>query len=165
MTTVSFLCVYSSLTILPCLSQVKDNDRIQTLGSLSIPLSRLLSGPNLSLDQWFQLDKSGPASRIYINTVLRVRTGASSQSQPTGWCTSKNKLLSLACLLYYSIYLIIFLSLSFSLSFFLSFFSGVMVRWGKHPHFLYRSSQPRSRSLKDPPPTDLPRPQLCHRGK
>uniref|UniRef100_A0A8K9WZ97 Extended synaptotagmin-like protein 1b n=1 Tax=Oncorhynchus mykiss TaxID=8022 RepID=A0A8K9WZ97_ONCMY len=63
--------------------QVKDNDRIQTLGSLSIPLSRLLSGPNLSLDQWFQLDKSGPASRIYINTVLRVRTGASSQSQPT----------------------------------------------------------------------------------
>uniref|UniRef100_A0A8K9UEQ9 Extended synaptotagmin-like protein 1b n=1 Tax=Oncorhynchus mykiss TaxID=8022 RepID=A0A8K9UEQ9_ONCMY len=42
--------------------QVKDNDRIQTLGSLSIPLSRLLSGPNLSLDQWFQLDKSGPAS-------------------------------------------------------------------------------------------------------
>ncbi|XP_042180438.1 uncharacterized protein LOC112254670 isoform X2 [Oncorhynchus tshawytscha] len=52
--------------------QVKDNDRIQTLGSLSIPLSRLLSGPNLSLDQWFQLDKSGPASRIYINTVLRV---------------------------------------------------------------------------------------------
>uniref|UniRef100_A0A674AJI5 Extended synaptotagmin-1-like n=1 Tax=Salmo trutta TaxID=8032 RepID=A0A674AJI5_SALTR len=63
--------------------QVKDNDRIQTLGSLSIPLSRLLSSPNLSLDQWFQLDKSGPASRIYINTVLRVRTGSSSQSQPT----------------------------------------------------------------------------------
>uniref|UniRef100_A0A8C8C8C5 C2 domain-containing protein n=1 Tax=Oncorhynchus tshawytscha TaxID=74940 RepID=A0A8C8C8C5_ONCTS len=48
--------------------QVKDNDRIQTLGTLSIPLSRLLSSPNLSLDQWFQLDKSGPASRIYINT-------------------------------------------------------------------------------------------------
>ncbi|KAK6321284.1 hypothetical protein J4Q44_G00082600 [Coregonus suidteri] len=52
--------------------QVKDNDRIQTLGSLSIPLSRLLSSPNLSLDQWFQLDKSGHASRIYITTVLRV---------------------------------------------------------------------------------------------
>uniref|UniRef100_A0A4W5MM46 Extended synaptotagmin-like protein 1b n=1 Tax=Hucho hucho TaxID=62062 RepID=A0A4W5MM46_9TELE len=52
--------------------QVKDNDRIQTLGSLSIPLSRLLSSPNLSLHQWFQLEKSGPASRIYINTVLRV---------------------------------------------------------------------------------------------
>uniref|UniRef100_A0A6Q2Z4W5 Extended synaptotagmin-like protein 1b n=1 Tax=Esox lucius TaxID=8010 RepID=A0A6Q2Z4W5_ESOLU len=52
--------------------QVKDNDRTQSLGSLSIPLSRLLSSPNLSLDQWFQLDNSGSASRIYINTVLRV---------------------------------------------------------------------------------------------
>uniref|UniRef100_A0A671Y6V0 Extended synaptotagmin 1 n=1 Tax=Sparus aurata TaxID=8175 RepID=A0A671Y6V0_SPAAU len=51
--------------------QVKDADRVQTLGSLSIPLSRLLSNSNLSLDQWFQLDNSGDASRIYINTVLR----------------------------------------------------------------------------------------------
>ncbi|KAM3877865.1 extended synaptotagmin-1-like [Diretmus argenteus] len=52
--------------------QVKDVDRVQTLGSLTIPLSRVLSSPSLSLDQWFQLDNSGPASRIYINTVLRV---------------------------------------------------------------------------------------------
>ncbi|XP_040889908.1 extended synaptotagmin-1 isoform X2 [Toxotes jaculatrix] len=52
--------------------QVKDADRVQTLGSLTIPLSRLLSSSSLSLDQWFQLDKSGPASRIYVNTVLRV---------------------------------------------------------------------------------------------
>ncbi|XP_038551560.1 extended synaptotagmin-1 [Micropterus salmoides] len=52
--------------------QVKDGDRVQTLGSLTIPLSRLLSNANLSLDQWFQLDNSGSASRIYINTVLRV---------------------------------------------------------------------------------------------
>ncbi|KAJ7999237.1 hypothetical protein DPEC_G00213360 [Dallia pectoralis] len=52
--------------------QVKDNDRTLSLGSLSIPLSRLLSSPNLSLDQWFQLDSSGSASRIYINAVLRV---------------------------------------------------------------------------------------------
>ncbi|XP_076012613.1 extended synaptotagmin-1-like isoform X2 [Genypterus blacodes] len=52
--------------------QVKDADRVQTLGSLTIPLSRLLSTSNLSLDQWFQLDNSGSASRIYINTVLRV---------------------------------------------------------------------------------------------
>uniref|UniRef100_A0A8C4HTG2 Extended synaptotagmin-1 n=1 Tax=Dicentrarchus labrax TaxID=13489 RepID=A0A8C4HTG2_DICLA len=51
--------------------QVKDADRVQTLGSLTIPLSRLLSNSNLSLDQWFQLDNSGSASRIYINTVLR----------------------------------------------------------------------------------------------
>uniref|UniRef100_A0A8D0B037 Extended synaptotagmin 1 n=1 Tax=Sander lucioperca TaxID=283035 RepID=A0A8D0B037_SANLU len=52
--------------------QVKDADRVQTLGSLTIPLSRLLSNSNLSLDQWFQLNNSGSASRIYINTVLRV---------------------------------------------------------------------------------------------
>ncbi|XP_062271705.1 extended synaptotagmin-1 [Scomber scombrus] len=52
--------------------QVKDADRVQTLGSLTIPLARLLSNSNLSLDQWFQLDNSGTASRIYINTVLRV---------------------------------------------------------------------------------------------
>uniref|UniRef100_A0A3Q3RMR8 Extended synaptotagmin-like protein 1b n=1 Tax=Mastacembelus armatus TaxID=205130 RepID=A0A3Q3RMR8_9TELE len=51
--------------------QVKDADRVQTLGTLAIPLSRLLSNSNLSLDQWFQLDSSGSASRIYINTVLR----------------------------------------------------------------------------------------------
>ncbi|XP_062852804.1 extended synaptotagmin-1 [Trichomycterus rosablanca] len=52
--------------------QVKDNDRVQTLGSLTIPLSRLLSCPQLSLDEWFQLNQSGPASRIHISTVLRV---------------------------------------------------------------------------------------------
>uniref|UniRef100_A0A8C5FG47 Extended synaptotagmin-like protein 1b n=1 Tax=Gadus morhua TaxID=8049 RepID=A0A8C5FG47_GADMO len=52
--------------------QVKDGDRVQTLGRLNLPLSRLLSSPSLTLDQWFQLDGSGPASRIYIKTVLRV---------------------------------------------------------------------------------------------
>ncbi|TNM89008.1 hypothetical protein fugu_005262 [Takifugu bimaculatus] len=52
--------------------QVKDADRVQALGSLTIPLSRLLSTPDLSLDQWFQLDKAGSASRIYIKAVLRV---------------------------------------------------------------------------------------------
>lgn len=52
--------------------QVKDDDRASTLGSLSIPLSRLLSSAELSMDQWFQLEKSGPASRIYITAMLRV---------------------------------------------------------------------------------------------
>ncbi|KAM3620909.1 uncharacterized protein V6R79_003616 [Siganus canaliculatus] len=52
--------------------QVKDADRVQTLGSLKIPLSRLLSNSHLSLDQWFQLENSGSASRIYVNAVLRV---------------------------------------------------------------------------------------------
>ncbi|KAL7859381.1 hypothetical protein SRHO_G00145280 [Serrasalmus rhombeus] len=52
--------------------QVKDDDRSLTLGTLSVPLSRLLSSTELSMDQWFQLDNSGPASRIYMNAVLRV---------------------------------------------------------------------------------------------
>ncbi|KAL1250031.1 hypothetical protein QQF64_021036, partial [Cirrhinus molitorella] len=52
--------------------QVKDDDRAFTLGSLSIPLSRLISSAELSMDQWFQLEKSGPASRIYITAMLRV---------------------------------------------------------------------------------------------
>uniref|UniRef100_A0A3Q2R157 Extended synaptotagmin 1 n=1 Tax=Fundulus heteroclitus TaxID=8078 RepID=A0A3Q2R157_FUNHE len=51
--------------------QVKDADRVQTLGSLTIPLSRVLEASHLSLDQWFQLENSGSASRIYINSVLR----------------------------------------------------------------------------------------------
>ncbi|MEQ2165093.1 hypothetical protein GOODEAATRI_013481, partial [Goodea atripinnis] len=53
---------------------VKDADRVQTLGSLSIPLSRVLETSHLSLDQWFQLENSGTASRIYINAVLRVNS-------------------------------------------------------------------------------------------
>uniref|UniRef100_A0A8C1ZZ11 Extended synaptotagmin-like protein 1b n=1 Tax=Cyprinus carpio TaxID=7962 RepID=A0A8C1ZZ11_CYPCA len=51
--------------------QVKDNDRVQVLGSLSIPVSRLLSCQDLNLDEWFNLENSGPESRIHINTVLR----------------------------------------------------------------------------------------------
>uniref|UniRef100_A0A8C1F4Z5 Extended synaptotagmin-like protein 1a n=1 Tax=Cyprinus carpio carpio TaxID=630221 RepID=A0A8C1F4Z5_CYPCA len=51
--------------------QVKDEDRSLTLGGLSIPLSSLLSSAELSMDQWFQLEKSGPASRIYITAMLR----------------------------------------------------------------------------------------------
>ncbi|KAK9954223.1 hypothetical protein ABG768_016316 [Culter alburnus] len=52
--------------------QVKDDDRALTLGALSIPMSRLLSSTELTMDQWFQLEKSGPASRIYITFMLRV---------------------------------------------------------------------------------------------
>ncbi|KAM9319372.1 extended synaptotagmin-1 [Gastrophryne carolinensis] len=52
--------------------QVKDDDRQQTLGSLSVPLSRILSADHLTLDQWFQLDNSGHRSRIYLKLVMRV---------------------------------------------------------------------------------------------
>ncbi|XP_061630333.1 extended synaptotagmin-1 [Phyllopteryx taeniolatus] len=52
--------------------QVKDDDRAFSLGSLTLPLARLLVYPELTMDQWFQLENSGPASRIYIKIVLRV---------------------------------------------------------------------------------------------
>ncbi|XP_041801678.1 extended synaptotagmin-1 [Chelmon rostratus] len=52
--------------------QVKDDDRALSLGSLTIPLIRLLATPELTMDQWFQLENSGSASRIYIKFVLRV---------------------------------------------------------------------------------------------
>uniref|UniRef100_A0A6J0T2K6 Extended synaptotagmin-1 isoform X3 n=1 Tax=Pogona vitticeps TaxID=103695 RepID=A0A6J0T2K6_9SAUR len=52
--------------------QIKDDNRQTTLGSLTIRLSRLLNADNLTLDQWFQLENSGPNSRIYMKLVMRV---------------------------------------------------------------------------------------------
>lgn len=52
--------------------QVKDDDRQQTLGTLSVPLSRILCADHLTLDQWFQLDQSGLKSRIYMKLVMRI---------------------------------------------------------------------------------------------
>lgn len=52
--------------------QVKDDDRALTLGSLTLPLSRLMDTPELTMDQWFQLENSGSASRIYAKIVLRI---------------------------------------------------------------------------------------------
>lgn len=52
--------------------QVKDDDRSLSLGTLTVPLMRLLGSPELTMDQWFQLENSGSASRIYVKIVLRV---------------------------------------------------------------------------------------------
>ncbi|XP_058499718.1 extended synaptotagmin-1 [Solea solea] len=52
--------------------QVKDDDRTLSLGNLTIPLTRILDTPDLTMDQWFQLDNAGLGSRIYIKVVLRV---------------------------------------------------------------------------------------------
>ncbi|XP_074709802.1 LOW QUALITY PROTEIN: extended synaptotagmin-1 [Strix uralensis] len=52
--------------------QVKDDPRQSPLGSLSLPLARLLDAPELTLDQPFQLQRSGPGSRLYLKLVLRV---------------------------------------------------------------------------------------------
>uniref|UniRef100_A0AAQ5ZYT0 Extended synaptotagmin-like protein 1a n=1 Tax=Amphiprion ocellaris TaxID=80972 RepID=A0AAQ5ZYT0_AMPOC len=53
--------------------QVKDDDRALSLGNLTIPLTRLLGTPELTMDQWFHLENSGLASRIYVKVVLRVK--------------------------------------------------------------------------------------------
>ncbi|XP_004700622.1 extended synaptotagmin-1 isoform X1 [Echinops telfairi] len=52
--------------------QVKDDSRTLTLGALTLPLARLLTAPELTLDQWFQLSSSGPSSRLYMKLVLRI---------------------------------------------------------------------------------------------
>ncbi|XP_049921159.1 extended synaptotagmin-1 [Epinephelus moara] len=52
--------------------QVKDDDRSLSLGSLTIPLARILATPELTMDQWFHMENSGSASRIYVKIVLRV---------------------------------------------------------------------------------------------
>lgn len=56
-----------------CHLQVKDDNRQTTLGSLSISLTRLLSADNLTLDQWFPLENSGPNSRIYMKLIMKVK--------------------------------------------------------------------------------------------
>ncbi|XP_047404993.1 extended synaptotagmin-1 isoform X2 [Sciurus carolinensis] len=52
--------------------QVKDDSRALTLGALTLPLSRLLTAPELTLDQWFQLSSSGLNSRLYMKLVMRI---------------------------------------------------------------------------------------------
>ncbi|XP_041954126.1 extended synaptotagmin-1-like isoform X1 [Alosa sapidissima] len=52
--------------------QVKDDDRSVSLGSVTIPLARLLATPELTVDQGFQLENSGQASRLYLKAVLRL---------------------------------------------------------------------------------------------
>lgn len=122
---------------------MKDADRVQTLGSLSLPLSRLLSNSNLSLDQWFQLDNSGDASRIYINAVLRVNDSRDIQPR----CTVK-----VIC----QIFLILFFIFSVTSS-------GFMVGWGTH------SSQCvlwcGSWTVQTTAPTHCASSQLCDGGK
>uniref|UniRef100_A0A8C8SLZ6 Extended synaptotagmin-1 n=1 Tax=Pelusios castaneus TaxID=367368 RepID=A0A8C8SLZ6_9SAUR len=52
--------------------QVKDDTRQGSLGSVTVRLSRLLSAEDMTLDQWFQLENSGPGSRIYMKLVMRI---------------------------------------------------------------------------------------------
>uniref|UniRef100_A0A674GAK6 Extended synaptotagmin 1 n=1 Tax=Taeniopygia guttata TaxID=59729 RepID=A0A674GAK6_TAEGU len=55
--------------------QVKDDPRQTPLGSLSLPLSRLLSAPGMALDGPFPLRGAGPGARLHLQLELRVRRG------------------------------------------------------------------------------------------
>ncbi|XP_018611190.2 extended synaptotagmin-3 [Scleropages formosus] len=71
--------------------QVKQNEKKTLLGTLSLPLSRILSASDMTLDQRFQLEQSGANSQIKMKTTLRIlkpempelkSTSASPSSQP-----------------------------------------------------------------------------------
>uniref|UniRef100_A0A8C7YPU1 Extended synaptotagmin-like protein 1a n=1 Tax=Oryzias sinensis TaxID=183150 RepID=A0A8C7YPU1_9TELE len=62
--------------------QVKDDDHSVPLGSLTIPLNRLLETSGLTLDQWFHLENSGTASRIYAK-IVPAGPGGLNKPQPT----------------------------------------------------------------------------------
>uniref|UniRef100_A0A803T3P6 Extended synaptotagmin 1 n=1 Tax=Anolis carolinensis TaxID=28377 RepID=A0A803T3P6_ANOCA len=61
--------------------QVKDDNRQTTLGSLTIHLSRLLNADDLTLDQWFQLENSGPNSR-QLDVIESANLGSSVDQPP-----------------------------------------------------------------------------------
>ncbi|XP_078390628.1 extended synaptotagmin-1 [Cetorhinus maximus] len=50
--------------------QVKDDSYV--LGTLTFPLSQLLANKNLTLDKWFQLENSGPNSKIMLKVMLGI---------------------------------------------------------------------------------------------
>ncbi|XP_030065904.1 extended synaptotagmin-3 [Microcaecilia unicolor] len=52
--------------------EVKDDERHCALGILDIPVQRLLKDTDLTLDQKFQLENSGPDSVIKMKIVLRI---------------------------------------------------------------------------------------------
>lgn len=54
--------------------QVKEHEKKAQLGVLNLPLSRLLNTSNMSMDQRFQLERSGANSQIKLKATLRVWT-------------------------------------------------------------------------------------------
>ncbi|XP_030614059.1 extended synaptotagmin-3 [Archocentrus centrarchus] len=54
--------------------QVKEPEKKNLLGVLNLPLSRLLNTSDLTLDQRFQLERSGANSQIKLKATLRILT-------------------------------------------------------------------------------------------
>lgn len=53
--------------------QIKEHEKKTLLGTLSLPLNRLLNISNMALDQRFLLERSGANSQIKLKATLRVR--------------------------------------------------------------------------------------------
>lgn len=53
--------------------QVKEHEKKSSLGKLTLPLVRLLNLSDMTMDQRFQLERSGANSQIKMKVVLRVR--------------------------------------------------------------------------------------------
>uniref|UniRef100_A0A8C4QP28 Extended synaptotagmin 2 n=1 Tax=Eptatretus burgeri TaxID=7764 RepID=A0A8C4QP28_EPTBU len=53
--------------------EVKDDEQQCSLGSLSIPLQKIIAADDLMLDQSFLLNQSGPSSLLKMKIALRVR--------------------------------------------------------------------------------------------
>ncbi|XP_071343953.1 extended synaptotagmin-3 [Trachinotus anak] len=54
--------------------KVKEHEKKTLLGSLNLPLSRLLNTSNMTLDQRFPLERSGANSQIKLKATLRILT-------------------------------------------------------------------------------------------
>ncbi|XP_029559416.1 extended synaptotagmin-3 [Salmo trutta] len=54
--------------------QVKEHDKKTLLGTLNVPLSRLLNTSDMTLDQRFLLERSGANSQIKMKATLRILT-------------------------------------------------------------------------------------------
>lgn len=54
--------------------QVKEHEKKTQLGVLNLPLTRLLNTSNMTLDQRFQLERSGANSQIKLKAILRILT-------------------------------------------------------------------------------------------
>jgi len=52
--------------------QVKEHEKKSSLGKLTLPLVRLLNISDMTMDQRFQLERSGANSQIKMKAVLRV---------------------------------------------------------------------------------------------
>ena len=53
--------------------QVFDKKSSKSIGDLTVPLKSLLSAPDMTLDQDFNLKNSGPTSKINMRLCLRVK--------------------------------------------------------------------------------------------